>query len=156
MKMSGLPSGFNINKYGINRRPALCSSHWGWGSVPSVCGPSWTVLLLHPWINYISAQKLCQTVGQNRCKTFLMTCDYFSFTITDWDRDWPVTGADLRHGWHHPWNHVLFGNLSSNEQAQCLFGCCNALCWAEIQSFYFEKLWTWVGRMCLLFNRPLK
>ena len=31
---------FNMNKNWNNKRPALCSSHWGRGSVPSVCAPS--------------------------------------------------------------------------------------------------------------------
>ena len=64
-----------------------------------------------------------------------------------------AVGANICHG-----SNIdrITSSLAICLQNQKMFSSCNALYWAEMQSFYFQKLWTVVCRLCRLPNRPLK
>ena len=80
---------FNINIFCINRQAALCSHQWGLVIVPSDCGPSWTCLLLHHWINQGS-----KSPPDHFDSLIIFILSYQAET----DRDWPLTGANLCRG----------------------------------------------------------
>ena len=50
---------------------------------------------------------------------------------------------------------LLTSPAISQVKAHCSFCCCNASNGVELQSFYFEEMWTWVWRLSR-FNGPLK